>query len=175
MMTKKALIALLIATGLLFQIVMSIEVEAQTIEEISKSLICPCGCNKTLDGCYCDTAAKLKSDIEQMIDEGKTKDQIIAEFQANYGDQILVTPPKSGLELTLWTFPIVASIIGTIVIYQLARKKAFIPDSEIKSPIAEAGEDEGPREEEGEIEKYEEYFEKEYRKFKKDLEKEKDQ
>ncbi len=178
MTTKKAVLLFLIVASFLFLIPTLNEAKAQSVEDISKSLICPCGCSKILDGCYCDTATQLKADIEQMIGEGKTKDQIIAEFQAVYGDQILVTPQKSGLELTLWAFPIIASVIGTVIIYQLARSKASIPDSEVRSPIAETESEEKEetlKEEREETRKYEEIFEQEYKKFKKDQERKNDE
>jgi len=172
MKIKKAALLLLTLASLLFLIVMLSEAESQTAEDISKSLMCPCGCGQILSGCYCDTATQLKSDIERKISEGETRDQIIADFQADYGDQILVTPPKSGLELTLWTFPIIASVTGTVVIYQLARRKAPIPDSEVKAPIAETEEkeEETLEKEKEEMRKYEGIFDQEYQKFKKEQE-----
>ncbi len=174
MTAKKAVLLLLVVANLLFLTAMLQEAEALTVEDVSKALICPCGCGKILDGCYCDTAAQMKTGkdgIEQKISEGKTKDQIIAEFQLVYGDQILMTPQKSDLELTLWAFPIIASVIGTVAIYQLARRKATIPDSEVKSPIAETEVEEELEmfeTEKDETKKYEEIFEQEYQKFKKD-------
>jgi cytochrome c-type biogenesis protein CcmH len=173
-MIKKAALLLLIMASFPLMTPMLNEAKAQTVEDISKSLICPCGCGMILDSCYCDTATRLKSQIEQKIGEGKTKDQIIADFQAVYGDLIiLVTPPKSGLEWTLWTLPIIAAVIGTIAIYQLAQRKASIPDSEVKPPIAETEEEEKEEtfEKEEEMKKYEEIFEQEYQKFKKDQQK----
>lgn len=174
MTTKKAALLLCILASFPVLIAMLNEAAAQTVEDISKSLMCPCGCGKILDGCYCTTAIDLKSEIEQALAEGKTKDQIIADFQEDYGDQILVTPPKSGLELTLWTFPIIASVIGTVAIYEMARKKVPFPDSEVKAPISETEDEEKEEtfeeEKEEELKKYEEIFEQEYQKFKEDRE-----
>ncbi len=176
MTRKKTTLLLLLATSsLLFLTAILGEAWAQTAEEISKELICPCGCSKILSECFCDTAAQMRSDIELMIGEGKTKDQIIADLRATYTDQILVTPSKSDLELTLWMFPIFASVIGTIAIYEMARRKAAIPDSEVRAPIAETGEEEKEEtseKEKDEMAKYEDIFEREYQKFKKDQEEE---
>ncbi len=175
MATKKAALFLFVLISFPFLTAMLNEAMAQTVEDISKSLICPCGCGKTLDGCYCDTATTLKSEIEQALAEGKTRDQIVAELVDDYTDQILVTPQKSGLELTLWMFPIIVSVVGTVAIYQLTRRKASIPDSEVKSPIVEVEEEEKEKEathdkQKEEMEKYEEIFEQEYQKFKKEQE-----
>jgi cytochrome c-type biogenesis protein CcmH len=139
---------------------------ALTVEDISKLLMCQCGCGMTLNSCYCDTANEMKSQIEQKISQGKRKDQIIADFKAIYGDQVLVTPPKSGLELTLWMLPIIASIAGTVIIYQFARKKAPISTSEIKPPILDIDLKKPKDEEMEEMARYEEIFYEEYKKFK---------
>ena len=69
---------------------------ALTVEDASKLFMCQCGCGMTLDSCYCDTANKMKSQIKQKISQGKTKDQIVADFIAIYGDQVLVMPLKAG-------------------------------------------------------------------------------
>lgn len=164
--TEKMMLLLLMVT-LLFA-TQTLEATATlNVEDLSKLFMCQCGCGMMLDSCYCDAANEMKSQIEQKIRQGKTKDQIIADFIDVYGDQVLVTPPKSGLELTLWTLPIIASIGGTIIIYQFARKKAPILTSEIKAPILEV-DLKKPKDEkiEDEMAKYEERFYEEYKKFK---------
>jgi len=140
--------------------------EATSIEEMITSLRCPCGCNMVLEDCKCTTAKGMMNQIKQQILDGKTKDQIITEFQMMYGDIVLVTPPKSGLELVLWLLPIVTSVMGTIVIFENARGGEPFPTSEIKAPIVEADVKIESEQIDAETAKYEEMFYEEYKKFK---------
>jgi len=119
-----------------------------------------------LEDCKCTTAKGMMTQIKQQILDGKTKDQIITEFQMMYGDIVLVTPPKSGLELVLWLLPIVTSVMGTIVIFENARGGEPFPTSEIKAPIVEADVKIENEQIDAETAKYEEMFYEEYKKFK---------
>lgn len=109
------------------------------VADITKELICACGCGKVTYDCYCDLAKEWKDQITQDVAAGKTSQQIIASFVETYGDGVLATPKKSGLELSIWTLPVVAAVLGTAGIYTYAKKKAPIPDSEIDSKILEPG------------------------------------
>jgi cytochrome c-type biogenesis protein CcmH len=119
-----------------------------------------------LEDCNCRTAKDMITKIRQNIIDGKSGDQIIAEFQRMYGDIVLATPPKSGLELILWMLPIITSVMGTIVIYENARGKAPFPTSKIKAPIAEVDVKKDSEQIDAEMAKYEELFDEEYEKFK---------
>jgi cytochrome c-type biogenesis protein CcmH len=109
------------------------------VADITKELICSCGCGKVAYDCYCDTAAQWKEQILRDVTAGKTQKQIIASFVDTYGDGVLATPKKSGLELSIWTLPVIAAVFGTAVIYTYAKRKAPIPDSEVDSKILEPG------------------------------------
>jgi cytochrome c-type biogenesis protein CcmH/NrfF len=108
----------------------------------------------------------MMNQIRQKIIDGKSEDQIIAEFHGIYGDIVLATPLKSGLELILWMLPIITSVMGTIVIYESTRGKELFPISEIRAPIAEVDVKDDPEQIDAEMIKYEELFNQEYEKFK---------
>ncbi len=139
--------------------------------EIAKELICTCGCGKVVYDCYCDLAKEFKSEIAEALDAGKTKRQIINGFVERYGDQVLATPKKTGLELTIWTLPIFASILGTVVIYRYARKKAPIPDSEIGAAILDEWKESSEADElESASQRYYELYYEEYAKARREEE-----
>ncbi len=95
---------------------------------------------------------------------GKTKREIINGFVETYGDQVLATPKKSGLEIVIWTIPVFATVLGTVVIYRYARKKAPIPTSEIGAAMLD--DDYTPEEDDTALLRYDELFYEEYRKAK---------
>jgi cytochrome c-type biogenesis protein CcmH/NrfF len=87
-----------------------------------------------------------------------------------YGDSVLATPKKSGLELSIWTLPVVAAIFGTAVIYTYAKKKAPIPDSEVDSKVLDPGYSKKKRKkgkDSKSTEHYDNLLRKEYKKQKK--------
>jgi cytochrome c-type biogenesis protein CcmH len=166
---------ILILTGIITVAVFMVPIiclaEATSLEEMTTALRCPCGCNMVLDDCNCNTAKDMTNQIWQQILDGKSKDQIISEFQMMYGDIVLVTPPKSGLELVLWLLPIVTSVMGTVVIYENARGGEPFPTSEIKAPIAEVDVTIDSEQIDAEMAKYEDMFNEEYKKIKEAKEK----
>ena len=113
------------------------------VSSVTKELICTCGCGKVAYDCYCDLAKEWKEQIAVDLAAGKTKTPIIASYVEIYGDGVLATPKKSGLELSIWTLPVIAIILGTAVIYTYAQRKSPIPDSEVDSEILDSGHSSG--------------------------------
>ena len=138
-----------------------------SVADISKELICSCGCGMVVNDCYCDLAKEWRTRIEGMISEGLSKSQIIQVFVDEYGDGVLATPAKSGLELVIWLAPVAVSVMGTVVIYRYARNKAPIPEREIGYPIRERTTEEFDSPEPDAEDDYEALFHEEYRKYKK--------
>lgn len=144
-------------------------VSGVSVVVISKELICSCGCGMVVNDCYCDLAKEWRTRIEGMISDGLSRSEIIQVFVDEYGDGVLATPAKSGLELVIWLAPVAVSVVGTVVIYRYAKNKAPIPTREIGYPIrertAETPELDSP---EPDVEDdYEALFHEEYRKYKK--------
>lgn len=136
--------------------------------EVSKELMCTCGCGKIVYDCLCDTAKDLRAQVDEMVAEGLTKKEILNRFHDKYGDTILATPNKSGLELVLWLTPVVIAVLGTVIIYRYARDKAPIPDRLVSFPIRDVATREEVVVDSTEAEsKYDDLFDEEYRKFKK--------
>ena len=140
------------------------------VADITKELICACGCGKVVYDCYCDLAKEWKEQIALDVVAGKTQKQILASYVETYGDGVLATPKKSGLELSIWTMPVVAAVLGTVVIYTYAKKKAPIPDSEIDSKVLEPGyrsKKKKKKKSSKSVEHYDNLLRKEYKKQKK--------
>jgi cytochrome c-type biogenesis protein CcmH/NrfF len=57
----------------------------------------------------------MRGIIEQDLQSGMTPDQIRRRFVAEYGQRILLSPPKSGLNLVAWLGPALALLAGLAV------------------------------------------------------------
>jgi cytochrome c-type biogenesis protein CcmH len=60
--------------------------------------------------------------INQKIDEGQSAEQITQFFVAQYGEQVLASPPKKGFNLVAWILPFAALLFGGGVVYVVLRK-----------------------------------------------------
>ena len=78
--------------------------------ELRKTLVCMCGCGRqTLHECTCGFAAKERGFIARLIDEGKTRDEIIKAFVSRYpGESALVVPVDTGFNRLAWMIPLLA-------------------------------------------------------------------
>lgn len=79
----------------------------------------------------CGTALQLSSSpqaererafISELIDQGKTKDQIKDALVAEYGPEVLAVPRGEGFDLTAWILP-VAGVLAAIILIALAARR----------------------------------------------------
>jgi cytochrome c-type biogenesis protein CcmF len=77
-------------------------------KEMWSELICMCGtCGRKRIGDFCCAhAAKMRAEVAKLVDEGKTKDEIIQYFVKEYGSQEpLGAPIDKGFNRLAWLFP----------------------------------------------------------------------
>jgi len=98
-------------------------VSALTVDDIQSDVTCTCGCGMILEVCNCGTADRMRSEIQNMISQGMSKEEIIKELQAMYGKEVLANPPKEGVFTGLWYYPAVVVGVGIAVIYALFKRR----------------------------------------------------
>lgn len=90
-----------------------------TLNSIAEQLVCQCGCTQTVAACNepdCSTREAIKASIGQKLAQGQSESQILQSFVGQYGEKVLVTPPKSGFNLVAWILPFVAILAGAAII-----------------------------------------------------------
>src|SRR3989442_10478353 len=81
-------------------------VSKEEVVEITSNLVCQCGCgNKTVSVCGCGTADQVTKEVEKMLREGKTKDEIFAKYVSAEGVAGPSTPPHPGFYFTALPLP----------------------------------------------------------------------
>ncbi len=65
---------------------------AISVNEVAKDLACPCECPLVLEDCNMTCGLEWKNEIGEMIARGLTKQQIIDDFIARYGEDARITP-----------------------------------------------------------------------------------
>ena len=91
-----------------------------SVSSIGEKLVCLCGCNQTIAACPddpCSFADPARATIAQKLAQGLSEPQIIQSFVAQYGEKVLVTPPKSGFNLVAWILPFAVLMAGGFVVY----------------------------------------------------------
>jgi cytochrome c-type biogenesis protein CcmF len=86
-------------------------------KELQDAIICMCGtCGRqSLSECTCSTAGDMRTQISTLVKEGKTKDQVLQYFIAQYGSQEpLAAPIDKGFNRLAWLFPYAVGSVGAI-------------------------------------------------------------
>ena len=101
-------------------------VERSELErDVGRSIVCMCGtCGRQLVGeCTCGTAASMREEIAGLVDQGKTKPEILNYYVAKYGSQeALAAPIDEGFNRLAWLFPYLVGAGGLVAIGVFARR-----------------------------------------------------
>jgi cytochrome c-type biogenesis protein CcmH len=98
---------------------------AATVSDISKQLICQCGCTMVLLNCShaeCGSRGAMTTLIGEKLAQGQSDAEIVQFFVAQYGEQVLASPPKRGFNLTAWILPFAGLLFGIGLIYVALNK-----------------------------------------------------
>jgi cytochrome c-type biogenesis protein CcmH len=113
---KRSLLAFVLSLSLLLLVggTASAADEALSAEALSiaNSLNCPVCTGESVRDSSSQLAHDMRELIQQKLDQGQTRQQIMDYFVGAYGVTILRQPPKHGFSLALWWIPVVAVIAG---------------------------------------------------------------
>lgn len=110
------------------------EVTDDEVNAIAKNMFCPVCESTPLDVCGTQACAEWRELIRTQLAEGMTEEEIYEYFARQYGDGVLAEPPKRGANLILWFFPVIAVILGGVLLgrYMMSlRAEAVEPDGAV--------------------------------------------
>jgi len=96
-----------------------------------RNIICQCGtCRHNLLDCASENCGHANADrisIRQLLDQGRTRDQVIDYFIKKYGGQVaLAAPIDKGFNRLAWLFPYSAGVVAAgglgYAAYRLSRR-----------------------------------------------------
>jgi cytochrome c-type biogenesis protein CcmH len=98
--------------------------EARKIQE---RLIAPCCWSESVAVHRSESAAEMRVEIERLVRAGKTEDEIIAGYVAQYGERILLEP--TGLKFTWLVITPVLAVTAAVLflIWYLRRQRGVEP------------------------------------------------
>ena len=97
------------------------------IQAIEKRLKCSCGCGLDIYTCRttdftCTYSPALHKEVVKLAEQGKSDQQIIAEFVAQYGEAVLMAPPRRGFNLAGYFVPSLAIIVAAVFLVRVLRR-----------------------------------------------------
>ncbi len=88
---------------------------------ISKNLYCPVCTGVPLDVCETQACAQWRALIREKLLAGENEEQIRQYFIAQYGERVLGAPPPEGFNLSAYILPVLALLIGGVIIFWTTR------------------------------------------------------
>src|SRR5213594_2240423 len=97
------------------------------IQAVEKKLRCSCGCGLDIYTCrttdfQCTYSPGLHKEVLRLTGQGKTAQQVIDEFVAQYGQAALMAPPKRGFNLAGYFVPSIAIIAAAAILVRALRR-----------------------------------------------------
>jgi cytochrome c-type biogenesis protein CcmH len=97
------------------------------VQALEHKIRCTCGCNLDVFTCRttdftCTTSPAMHRLVLARLDSGKTPDQVIASFVAQYGESVLMEPPKHGFNWMAYIMPFAGLAVGLGIVGALMRR-----------------------------------------------------
>jgi len=94
-------------------------------KRLGQRMMCVCGCNQILTACNhvgCTYSHGMLKELDDRIARGDSDDVILQSFVQEYGQTVLVDPPKTGFTGLVWLVPIVAPLLALYLVWELVRR-----------------------------------------------------
>jgi cytochrome c-type biogenesis protein CcmH len=97
------------------------------VKEISYLLMCPVCQGQSVGESNSNLAHDMRDIVRKQLEEGKSKEEVLAYFVNSYGESILASPPPKGINWLLWLLPGAAIVFGglgiTLFLYKSQSNK----------------------------------------------------
>ncbi|HAT1612731.1 TPA: cytochrome c-type biogenesis protein CcmH [Raoultella planticola] len=100
------------------------EAQEQAFREITSQLRCPKCQNNSIADSNAMIAADMRLKVYELMQQGQSKDQIIAYMVARYGHFVSYEPPLTAGTLLLWLVPGLFVIAGVALLVTRTRRRA---------------------------------------------------
>lgn len=122
------------------------------IQALEHRIKCTCGCGLDVFVCRttdfsCTTSPAMHRLVLARLDSGLTADQVVAKFEEQYGQSILMQPPKRGFNWAAYVVPFVALGAGLVLLVWVMRRWTKARVTEVTEVTDVTGVTEGRRDE----------------------------
>jgi cytochrome c-type biogenesis protein CcmH len=114
-----------------------------------ETILCDCGCHpQSVEECACGRAAEMREEIASLIRQGKTGDEVIAQYVAEHGEQIRIAPTARGFNLVAWIGPGLGLLAASLAVVALLLRWKRSPTSAAEAGAPSPASPAQPRDEE---------------------------
>ncbi len=99
-------------------------------QRLTHELRCMQCLNTSIADSQVDLAADLRRDVRDLVNEGKSDDEIRKFMVDRYGEFILFRPLTNARNMWLWLAPGIFLVIGAIVAVRILRQRAKLVDQD---------------------------------------------
>ncbi|MFQ5427136.1 MAG: cytochrome c-type biogenesis protein CcmH [Gaiellales bacterium] len=118
LVTLAGMVALVVAAPL------SASEQDPTLEELEAEVMCPT-CNAPLNRSHAPVADRMRTFIVNRIALGSTKSEIKGELVTEFGERVLTSPTRGGLNTLAWALPLIGlggAVAGVYVVLRRWRR-----------------------------------------------------
>ena len=94
----------------------------EKVREIASELRCVVCQNLSVADSPSELAKEMRNLVRELVQQGKSREEILAYFVSRYGEFVLLSPTKRGFNLLVWILPFLALIVGACGVYLVARR-----------------------------------------------------
>lgn len=103
------------------------KLDAEDISAFERTIACPCPCTLDVYTCRttdftCGNSPAVHRDVQEMVKGGYDADEILKAMVGVYGNDILMAPPKTGINLIAWFLPFAALGTGAVILNSMLHK-----------------------------------------------------
>jgi cytochrome c-type biogenesis protein CcmH len=97
---------------------------------LTKELRCMQCLNTSIADSQVDLAADLRKEVRDLVNEGKSDDEIRKYMVDRYGEFILFRPLTNARNMWLWLAPVIFLVIGAIVAFRVLRQRSKLVEQD---------------------------------------------
>ncbi|GAC15743.1 cytochrome c-type biogenesis protein [Aliiglaciecola lipolytica] len=99
--------------------------------ELTQELRCPQCQNQNIADSDAMIAHDLRRKVYELINQGKSRDEIVAFMKSRYGDFVSYKPPVTPLTIWLWLLPVIFVIAAAIFVFNQRKKQSNEFDEDV--------------------------------------------
>jgi cytochrome c-type biogenesis protein CcmH len=107
----------------------------ETLTQELRCLVCQ---NQNIADSNAELAGDLRRQVFEMLQQGKSKDEIVTFMTDRYGDFVMYNPPLKTKTALLWLGPVAFLLMGLVTVAWVIRKRKQITSAPTLSPEQQA-------------------------------------
>ena len=115
------------------------EAQEQQFRQLTEQLRCPKCQNNSIADSNSMIATDLRQKVYELMQEGKSQNEIVDYMVARYGNFVTYDPPLTPLTVLLWVMPVVAIGLGGWIIFARTRRRVRVKLEEFPDDVIPDG------------------------------------